>query len=178
MKCLVSPLFLLLATCFSDMISRETLFTIMYKNTKNVFVFVLFLICMIWSCFYGFLLITFAPNVCSIYVPNFSLICHRAVRVRWLYKWLDKPIKTFCYKKTPRHICWDKVNELKGSWCQDSKWEWVFSYWDVFSAFSRLLDTIHYNIKCSYVTICQTFILNSYTTFTHLNFYGNSHTAA
>lgn len=100
MKCLVSPLFLLLAMCF-DMVSRETLFTIMYKNTKNVFVFFLFLICMIWSCFYGFLLITIAPNVCSIYVPDFSLICHRAVHVRWLYKWLGKPIKTFCYKTNP-----------------------------------------------------------------------------
>ena len=109
------PLFLLLAIMCFDMISRRILFTKMYKNTKNVcsqffffFLSFFFPVCMIKTFLYGFFSdCHLNTKFCSRSLPIplsylFQTPCDmisQAVPVIEMMNGLEKPIKTFCYKK-------------------------------------------------------------------------------
>lgn len=115
------PLFLLLAIMCFDMISRRILFTKMYKNTKNVcsqffFFFLSFFSSMhdkdifVWL---FFLTVTSIPNFVAeaspfllsyLFQPPCDMIS-QAVPVIEMMNRLEKPIKSFCYKK--KYLVWD-----------------------------------------------------------------------
>lgn len=112
------PLFLLLAIMCFDMISRRILFTKMYKNTKNVCSFFFFFLNFFSMhdkdifFLYGFFSdCHLNTKFCSRGLPVplsylFQTPCDtisQAVPVIEMMNGLEKPIKTFCYKK--QRIC-------------------------------------------------------------------------
>lgn len=94
-----------------NMISRKILFTVMCKTLKMCFISHLIVVwCMIRFFFNGFFfLITVAPNYFFFkqMCPHLQafLWLYRAEHVRWLYIWLDKPIKPFFVMKARQCKC-------------------------------------------------------------------------